>query len=117
MNLELYLPFYNISLLSNKTDLPSRKSIKIYEDKVHIIGHLDIDERSNTIKNVGFEHPIVSEIINKFIELKKSDVGYGNIGDGGEYEYDGVKYLRIEDFFDYLKIKNREQIINNLKTK
>ena len=49
-----------------------------------------------------------------FLELKKTDVRYGNIGSGSPYEYMGTEHIYLEDFFEYLKSKNRELTINQL---
>ena len=45
----------------------------------------------------------------KFKELKSTDFRY-NSGDG----YEGSKILYLEDFITYLKLENRETIINNI---
>lgn len=112
--ISVYLPFYNIELVSRKTDLPSKKFIKIYQSKVHINGTLELDERNSTIENVHFDNETVQMIIQKFNELKKSNVNYGNIGTGSEYEWPGNDYLTIDKFFEYLKSENREEIIKSL---
>lgn len=119
--ISIYLPFDDIELVSRKTDLPSKKLIKIYQSKVHINGTLELDERNSTIENVHFDNRTVQMIIQKFNDLKKSNVNYGNIGlypetsDG--YEYSGSEYLTVEKFFDYLKSENRNQIIENITKK
>ena len=117
-NISIYLPFYDIELISKRTDLPTRKLIKIYQSKVHITGILELDERNSTLVNDGFKNPIVTNILNKFKELKKSNINYGNIGINPEtengYEYTGSEYLTVEKFFEYLKSENREEIIKSI---
>lgn len=117
-NISIYLPFYDVELVSNKTNVFSTKSIHFIKDNNNI-GTLILDERDSTIKmGGGLDNSIVSYIYAKFIELKKSNINYGNIGlypetsDG--YEYTGVENITIETFFEYLKMENREQIINNI---
>lgn len=117
-NISIYLPFYDVELVSNKTNVFSTKSIHFIKDNNNI-GTLILDERDSTIKmGGGLDNSIVSSIHEKFIELKKSNINYGNIGlypetsDG--YEYTGVENITIETFFEYLRMENREQIINKI---
>jgi hypothetical protein len=119
--ISILLPFYGLKLISIKTDLPSVKIINVWDIKEEThLGGLQLDERNSTITN-GYYDPnpneLLEELTNKYKELKKSNINYGNIGlypetsDG--YEYPGKDNLTIEKFFDYLKSDNREQIINN----
>jgi len=119
-NISIYLPFYDIQLISNKTDLPSKKLIHVFS-KDECIGTLVLDERDSTIvdgRHYDKVNPIISEISEKFYELKKSNVNYGNIGINPEtengYEYSGHEYLTVDKFFDYLKVENREEIIKSI---
>lgn len=112
---KIWLPYYEVELISKKSSLPSKKSIQFINKEKYNIGTLILDERSSTMRSGGgFDHPTVLKIHQKFLELKKSNVNYGNIGSGDEYEYEGSENLTIEIFFDYLKSENREQIINHI---
>ena len=132
-DISIYLPFYGIYLVSDKTDLPSVKLIHIYKTKIghaHEIGTIELDERRSTVTNaysnyLNYEvrespdpESLVDIFINKYRKLKKSNINYGNIGINPEtengYEYPGSEYLTVEKFFDYLKSENREQIINQI---
>lgn len=112
--IKIYLPYKDVEICSRSTHLPTKKLIKIYEKKVHIAGTLELDERTGKLSNIGFNHPLALSLVEDFYKFKKTDPSYGNIGNGDEYEYEGTKNIKVEDFFNYLKVENREQIINNL---
>ena len=128
-DISIYLPFYGIYLVSDKTDLPSVKLIHIYKTKIghgNEIGTIELDERRSTVTNayskfLNYEvretpdpESLTEVFINKYQKLKKSNINYGNIGSSDEYKYEGTENLTIEIFFDYLKSENREQIINHI---
>jgi len=116
-NISIYLPFYDIQLISNKTDLPSKKLIHVFS-KDECIGTLVLDERDSTILDGRHYNdkvnPINSEISEKFKEFKSSNINYGNIGNNDEFEYEGTENLTVEVFFDYLRSENREEIIKSI---
>ena len=123
-DISIYLPFYDIELESRKTDLPTKKDIRIYQEK-SIIGTLSLDERDSTLISEEFllrnhlrGNNNVIILLKKFEELKKSNINYGNIGINPDtengYEYPGSEYLTVEIFFNYLKSENREEIIKSI---
>ena len=71
----------------------------------------DLDFIYNDKPNDPFNYINQSSIYlkEKFNELKSTDFRY-NSGDG----YEGSKILYLEDFITYLKLENRETIINNI---
>lgn len=78
------------------------------------------DERYNTLMyDVVNNDKYVSEcdkeqyfyIKEKFEEFKSKDIEYGRTE---PFFYQPVKNINIKDFIDYLKIYNRENIINKL---
>lgn len=73
----------------------------------------EFDERDNTFKTKSTSG-ISQKLKNDFNELKKTNIKYGNMGSGAEYEYEPLEHIYLEDFFVYLKSKNRELTINQL---
>lgn len=135
----LHLPIYDITLEGEYGKLPGCRQIKVYggdsfkdisgNKKIsgvkflgkYLLFELEIDERNyNTIRAIGLlrEIPIALTLIDKFNELKKSDISYGNYNSadiGSDSKgYSGSKPLYIEDFFNYLKIENRDLLISNI---
>lgn len=141
--LKLHLPIYDITLeCSDSYPLdfryPSSRQIKVLGGesfknllnnkilsgdnlgKYHLFV-LEVDERDyNTIRSIGLlrNMPIALKLIDKFNELKNSDVSYGNFQspDVGvdSVGYYGSKPLYVEDFFDYLKSDSRDLLISNI---
>jgi hypothetical protein len=117
MIVKLHLPFYGIELRTERplfyTDA-TKRIVSVYHHKLKLkMFDFDIDERDNTFTTKS-KSSISKKLQNDFLELKKTDVRYGNVGCGSLYEYMGTEHIYLEDFFDYLKSKNRESTINKL---
>lgn len=116
----LYLPHYDIKLISEKTSLPSKKLIQIFsrenENNGKFIGTLVLDERDSTIVDGSnyISDSIVSEIFNKFKDFKRSNINYGTLGTSLDFEYTGTDYISVEKFFEYLKTENRNHVIESI---
>jgi hypothetical protein len=113
----IYLSIFDITLISDKTSLPSKKLIHVFS-KDECIGTLVLDERDSTILDGRHYNdkvnPIISEISEKFKEFKKSNINYGTLGTGIDFEYSGTDYISVDKFFDYLKVENRNQTIESI---
>ena len=124
--IKLYIPFYDVELstidFSYKDNIPSMRWIDIYKNNI-IIGYFGIDERCNKItKDIVDNFPesnldltkLFVHFIKSYHSLKSTDISYGSIGSGDEYEYEGTKTLYVRDYFEFLKQENREETINKL---
>lgn len=135
MTYNLYIPHLDINLQSNRSDdLQIPGSIRIlvngkdHEKKVDQYNFfIFLDERDNTLNFKKFrdedytkeEIEIYNYIKNSFDRLKSSDVAYGNLGnlvvnEGEHIPYDATKNIFIGDFFKFLKVEKRDQIINSV---
>lgn len=114
--IKLHLPFYGIELRTSEFDnqVNSKRLVEVYHKGLKLkMFDFQLDERDNTI-NIKSDTEISSKLKDKFNELKNSNINYGNIGSGKDYEYNGTEHLLLKDFFEYLKSENRNSIINNL---
>lgn len=104
----------NVEPIESK--IPGSIKILLHSPTMKLV--IVIDERFNTIhipiKILSKEESKAIEYIRlKFNELKISDPSYGNI-DSGKIAYEPSKYIFIKDFFDFLRIENRESIIESI---
>lgn len=119
MNVTIHLPYYGVELRTERPvfmgDTPAiKRSVQVYHNRLNLIMFVfEFDERDNTFKSKSTSS-ISEKLQNDFNELKKTNIKYGNIGSGNEYEYEAIEHIYLEDFFDYLKSKNRELTINKL---
>lgn len=122
MTYKIYIPQLNIHLESDLTDykMPSGSCIiKITNENIEPLIVI-LDERFNTIsyqkKMLSYEaSKILCFIKKKFNELKSSDFEYGTMDvSGSEFEYAPTKNIYVKDFFNYLKVEKRENIIENI---
>jgi hypothetical protein len=102
--------------------------IDITKDEKSIGINLILDERDNTIQIILDKKTpnliqqdnvaIANYIVKKFYELKSSDINYGNKGTFTSldeyYDYDGNKVLSVQEFFNYLKSENRNNLLNTI---
>lgn len=108
-NFDVYLKFLKLTYISKVKGIRKIEIINNYK----IIGELNIDERFNIIKyqpTTEFELTYVY-LINKYIELKKSNFRYG------DWETNGISptlFIFLEDFIEYLKEDIRDFKINIL---
>lgn len=99
--------------------VPAARNIFVFHEKI-IILIVNIDERFNTIDIKQSLRPYFEKqdnqirklIYDYYYELKNSDPGYGNDSNG--YFFEHTKTIFVEDFINYLKLKNREHIIDEL---
>jgi len=122
MTCKIYIPQLNIHLESNLTDskIPSGSCIiNITNENIENLIVL-LDERFNTIsyqkKMLNDEESKILDFIKKkFNELKSSNFEYGTMGvSDSEFEYEPTKNIYVKDFFNYLKVEKRENIIENI---
>jgi hypothetical protein len=115
---KLNLPFYGIELrTSTPIGMNRKRSVEVYHKGLKLrMFEFYIDERDNTI-DIKTNTELSKKVESKFNEFKYSNVNYGNVGSGNEYEYSGSENLTVKDFFEYLKIENRNLIINKLTNK
>jgi hypothetical protein len=114
----------NFELKTNS--LPKTHDIYVdFDDKISII---KIDTRDNTIffndkkysksttaYNINeYEKDIINAIFYDFEEFKKTDFRYGNIKNGDRPGYSPSKNIEIVDFLNYLKSRNREELIDKI---
>lgn len=114
--INLYLPFYGIELRTSDFDphINAKRLVEVYHKGLKLkMFDFQLDERDNTI-NIKHTTDLANKLKGKFNEFKNSNINYGNIGSGSEYEYDGTENISLNDFFEYLKSENRESIINQL---
>lgn len=98
--------------------VPATRNIYVLYKNTTIL-NVEIDERFNSIviqvleQIPGLEINQISDLIHmSYISLRDSDPGYGNDFNGILFE--NTKKIFVEDFINYLKIKNREKIIDKL---
>lgn len=122
MTYKIYIPQLNVQLESNLTDskMPSGSCIvNITNENIENLIVL-LDERFNTIsyqtKMLSDEESKILDFIEKkYNELKSSDFEYGTMGvSDGSFEYEPTKNIYVKDFFNYLKVEKRENIIENI---
>jgi len=119
---KLHIHSQNIDLLYNEHKYPDGSRIREVRE-VRVLTSKDVfvmmaDERFNELDFIYDERPNDSfNHVNKFAEylkqkyseLKSTDFRYKS-GDG----YEGSKTIYLEDFINFLKLENREIIINNI---
>lgn len=131
----LNIPHLNINLESSKpADLYIPGTIRIlingknHEKKVDQYNLLIyLDERDNTLNFKKFrdedytkeEIEICDYLKESFNKLKSSNVAYGNIGkqvvdDRESIIYEPTQNIFVSDFFKFLKVEKRNQIINSV---
>jgi hypothetical protein len=114
--INLYLPFYGIELRTSELEhqINAKRFVEVYHKGLKLkMFDFQLDERDNTI-NIKSNTELSKKLEDKFNEFKNSNINYGNIGSGSEYEYNGTENILLNDFFEYLKSENRESIINQL---
>ena len=100
--IKLHLPFYGIELITDEdsSDVPMKKTIVVHHKGLKLrMFEFRIDERDNTIDI----HPNteISKILeSKFKDFKRTNINYGSIGSGNDYEYDGTETLYLKDFLE-----------------
>jgi hypothetical protein len=99
------------------TRVPGIKTVSVYSKDSNKSLEFYLDERINTIKvkdtfEKKFKNLIFKEIHKHYNLMKSSDVSYGNIDTDSYIEYDPTKNIYIEDFIEFLKQENRNQIID-----
>lgn len=118
---KIYITHLKVELECFKNDnskIPSGScSINIKNSNIKGLTIL-LDERFNTLsfpKKIlnDEESHIITYLLNTFNELKSSKFQYGTIGDD-DYEYEPTENIYVEDFFNYLKIEKRENILENI---
>ena len=117
---KLHLPFYGIELRTEDNrgqpdeGVPMKRFVNVYHTKLKLkMFDFELDERDNTFQSKATSS-ISQKISDKFDEFKNSNINYGNIGSGKAYEYEGTEHIFIKDFFEYLKLENRQLTINQL---
>lgn len=76
-----------------------------------------LDERSNqlsfpkTIMNENNKE-IIDYLLDKFKKLKSTDISFGSVQ--SEINYDPTKNIFVKDFFDFLKIEIRNELIEGI---
>jgi hypothetical protein len=110
-------PDNNIKLYFTKenNDVPNLLIISVECKNIEF--DFQLDERFNTII-VGHLSPEEKKIYDKierlYNELKRSKVEYGTMGMEYYYEYEPIERILIEDFINYIKRINRDNIINKI---
>lgn len=117
---KIYINFLNIHIQTEELinpKIPGSIKINIKSDNISELT-IRLDERYNKLhlpeKILSEkEKEIVEYLKEKFNKLKSSDISYGSTDDLIDLYYDPSKYIFIKDFFNYLKIENRESVIEN----
>jgi hypothetical protein len=110
-------PDNNIKLYFTKenNDVPNLLIISVECKNIEF--DFQLDERFNTII-AGHLSPEEKKIYDKierlYNELKRSKVEYGIMGMEYYYEYEPIERILIEDFINYIKRINRDNIINKI---
>jgi|ERR1035437_6074002 hypothetical protein len=101
--------------------IPIVRMIEVWSKKSSTyLFSFSIDERYfNTIEIIGYntsQSKFAIDIKSRFNEFKKSNINYGNWDNTEENKmrYQGSIPLYVEDFFEYLKIDNRDKLISNI---
>jgi hypothetical protein len=117
---KLHLHNQNIDLLYDDANIAGGNIREVRE--VRVINSNEslimmVDERFNELDFIYNDRPNDPFLYNqsteylkkKYNELKSTDFRYKS-GDG----YEGSKTIHLEDFINFLKLENREIIINNI---
>ena len=118
---KLHIPIQNIELLYNDVNTIDRtirgvREIRVLTNKGVFV--MMVDERFNELDFIYDERPndpfnhvnqSTEYLKQKYNELKSTDFRYKS-GDG----YEGSKTIYLEEFINFLKLENRETIINNI---
>lgn len=122
----LHLSNFKLNLIADeRKSVPSLRTIKVFSelDDKRVIAYFKIDERLyNTFTGIDesgiitYDNQVLNFIRKEFYLFKKSNPNYGDFEDGGDklYGYQGSDPLYVEDFFNYLKSKNRDLLISNI---
>jgi hypothetical protein len=119
---KLHIHSQNTDLLYNELKYPKDTRIREVRE-VRVLTNNDVfvmmvDERFNELDFIYDERPndpfnhvnkSAEYLKQKYNELKSTDFRYKS-GDG----YEGSKTIHLEDFINFLKLENREIIINNI---
>jgi hypothetical protein len=119
---KLHIHSQNTDLLYNELKYPEDSRIREVRE-VRVLTNNDVfvmmvDERFNELDFIYDERPndpfnhvnkSAEYLKQKYNELKSTDFRYKS-GDG----YEGSKTIHLEDFINFLKLENREIIINNI---
>ena len=119
---KLHIHSQNTDLLYNELKYPEDSRIREVRE-VRVLTNNDVfvmmvDERFNELDFIYDERPndpfnhvnkSAEYLKQKYSELKSTDFRYKS-GDG----YEGSKTIYLEDFINFLKLENREIIINNI---
>ena len=122
------IPFLGIEITSStiraraqeKVDskVPGSVQLEINSPNISKL-YIRLDERYNTIHVPKTtlskqESEIIHQLKLKLNQLKLTDVSYGNIETDSEIEYEPTKNIMLKDFINFLKIENRESILENI---
>lgn len=121
MTYNIYIPFLNTYIETEELknpEIPGSIKINIKSDNISELT-IRLDERYNKLhlpKKIltEKEQKIVEYLKKKYNNLKSTDISYGSTDDLIGFDYDPSKYIFVKDFFNYLKIENRESIIENI---
>ena len=119
---KLHIHSQSTDLLYNELKYPEDTRIREVRE-VRVLTNNDVfvmmvDERFNELDFIYDERPndpfnhvnkFAEYLTKKYNELKSTDFRYKS-GDG----YEGSKTIYLEDFINFLKLENRETIINNI---
>lgn len=112
---------YKNAVIEFRSDIDTIPGVRyitvIFDDNLKYSG-IQIDTRDNTIQIVtnylisSDQYAIVNDILNNFNLFKKTEVGYGD--PDSWIKYQPTKNIKVVDFLNYLKSKNREELIDKL---
>lgn len=126
MTYNTFIPFLGINIqtgLKSEYDskIPGTIQLKINSPNISEF-IIVLDERYNTLhtpKKISSKEEVfvINQLKLKFNELKSTDISYGNINSDYEIEYEPTKNIMLKDFIRFLKIENRESILENILQK
>jgi hypothetical protein len=113
--IESYLSWSGLRELSDGIKIPDINKISVYIEKYNHTFFITIDERYNILRIntvvIKKELEIIKVLYDK---LKSSNPSYGTINTNNDIEWDPTENIFVEDFFNYLKISNRNQNIDKV---
>lgn len=115
------IPFLGIEITTQEkvdSKVPGSVQLEINSPNISKL-YIRLDERYNTIHVPKTtlskqESEIIHQLKLKLNQLKLTDVSYGNIETDSEIEYEPTKNIMFKDFINFLKIENRESILENI---
>lgn len=124
MTYNTFIPFLGINIQTEQqldSKIPGTIQLKINSPNISEL-IIRLDERYNTLhtpkKILSKEEVfVINQLKLKFNELKSTDISYGNINSDYEIEYEPTKNIMLKDFIRFLKIENRESILENILQK